>query len=441
MRLATLVSVLMGCVTIMAVFVLARRLFGMKAAALAAALSLCSAPFLFYSRTGNLDVPALCWTMLALVALERCWSDGLSLGRAIACGVFAALAVATKDQSYGLLLPPLLLLLVRAVRVPAPTLGQRLRLPLILVASGVVAFLVASGIIMRPDRFVRHLDYITNFRETFANVRNPTTLTLMREPTFGGRVQLLGDLLRASGAAVGWPVILLGVAGFALFWRSMTTVRWMFAAVVGLYLLVLVPIEHVQYRYALAPAILLAILASGAVARLEHRPLAFGALAVLLIGPALAGGAEVTHAMLTDARRPASEWLGARAAAGDTLGFFGRRHQLPYVPAGVHAEALDEGGEARPRLIEVNPRWVIVAPDYFADPSRERSIFLPPDVYDGLRDGSLGWKLVARFESRGLLGRPLPYLPYVNPVVQVYERRAGQLTARQPGSRNAGRQP
>jgi hypothetical protein len=36
----------------------------------------------------------------------------------------------------------------------------------------------------------------------------------------------------------------------------------------------------------------------------------------------------------------------------------------------------------------------------------------------------MGWTRVARFETRGLLRRPLPYLPYVNPAVRIYERRA-----------------
>jgi hypothetical protein len=417
------VTVLMGAVTVMAAFVLARRLFGNRAAVLAAALALCSAPFMFYARTGNLDVPALCWTMLCFVALERCWSDGLTVPRAVACGAFAAFAVATKDQSYGLLLVPLVALLVRALRAPgAATTTERIRLPLVLVGSGVIAFLLANGIVLRPDRFVRHLQYITNFRETFTNVRFQTGLTVMRGSGVSGRALLLGDMLRATGTAVGWPVVVMGLAGFVVLWRSVSSIRWMAAALAGYFLLVLVPIQHMQYRYALAPAVLLALCAAALAVRLTSRPVAQGVLAIVLLAPAIAGAAEITHAMLTDARGPASEWLSRHATPGDTLGYFGRPHQLPYIPAGVRVEQL-QLSETESRLSDVRPRWVVVAPDYFADPQRERSIFLPLAVYEGLRDGSLGWKLVARFESPGLLGRPLPYLPYVNPVVQLYQRR------------------
>jgi hypothetical protein len=420
------ITVLMGAATIMAVFALARRLYGTRGAVLAALLALCSAPFMFYARTGNLDVPALCWTMLCFVALERCWTDGLSTGRAVACGAFAALAVATKDQSYGLLLLPIVALLVRALRTPgSATTATRIRLPLVLVGSGLAVFLVASGIVFRPDRFVRHLQYITNFRETFTNVRFQTDLTVMREPGVRGRLLLLGDMLRATSAAVGWPVVAMGLAGLVALGRSVPATRWILAAIGGFFLLVIVPIQHMQYRYALAPAVLLSLSAAALTVRLTSRPVLLGALAIVLLAPALAGGAEVTHAMMTDARWPASEWVNQHVAAGDTLGFFGRPHQLPYMPLGVRVEQL-QLGEVETRLGVVRPRWLVVAPDYFADPLRERSTFLPLAVYEGLRDGSLGYKLVARFESPGLLGRPLPYLPYVNPVVQLYERREAE---------------
>lgn len=418
------VSVAMACVTVIAVFVLARRHFGPRMASLAAGLALFSAPFQFYARTGNLDVPALCWSVLALVVLDRCWSNGLIPGRAIACGSLAALAVATKDQAYGLLLLPLALVFIRSFRDTTVSGAARARAATALVVSGIVVYLVAGGVILSPDRFARHVDYITSFRETFTNVRNPTELTVMRGTSPGGRVLLLGDLLRATGAAIGWPALLVGLAGLAISWRTVPAMRWMAAALAGYFVLVLMPIEHMQYRYALAPAVLLAISAAGVVRRISHRPVASRALALVLLVPAAAGSAEVTHAMLTDARRPASRWLRENAAAGDVVGFFGRPHQLPLIPAGVRAEALHEGADPRERLLAVQPRWVVVAPDYFADPARERSLFLPAQVYNGLRDGSLGWQLAARFESKGLLGRALPYLPYVNPVVQVYERRA-----------------
>jgi hypothetical protein len=416
------VSVLMGAVTVMAVAALGRRAGGTSGGLLAGAIALCSAPFVFYARTGNLDVPALCWTMLALVALERAWSEGLTRQRALAAGVFAALAVATKDQSFGLLVLPIIMVVVRASRAGG-TGWQRFRLPMELMAAGAAVFLVAGGIVLRPDRFVRHLDYILNFRDTFTNVQNPTELTVMRGPDLGGRLNLLGDLLRATGTAVGWPVVLAGLAGFVFAWRRVPALALFAASLAGFFVLVVMPIEHMQYRYALAAAVLFGIASAALVVRLPGPSWVRTAVSIALVTTAAAGAAEVTHAMLYDSRWSASAWLRAHASADDTLGFFGRPHQLPHVPPGVQPVALHEG-DPRARLLAVKPRWIVVAPDYFAAPGRERSIFLPADLYASLNSGSMGWTRVARFETRGLLRRPLPYLPYVNPAVRIYERRA-----------------
>ncbi len=425
------VSIAMGCGAICAVFILSRRLFGVRAGWIAAAISLFSAPFMFYSRTGNLDVPVLFWVLLSFVAIERAWTDGLTTRRALWCGTLAALAVATKDQAYGLLVPPLVALCIRTVRLARSTPPEHvgispIRSLLALVGSGFAAFVVAGGIVIRPDRFLRHLDYIRNFENTFANVRHRTDLTVLRDATVGGTLDLGSDIVRALTAAVSWPVLATGLAGLVVCWRGTTSVRWLAASALGFGALVIVPVHHMQYRYALAPACIAAILAAGALSRLHARGpsgrVVADAGAVALILSSAVGGVEVTHAMLTDARRDASTWLAAHVVAGDTVGFFGRPHQLPYIPRGVHAEMLGVDTDAAADLQRIRPRWIVVAPDYFSESTRKRSIFLPAAVYDGLQDGSLGWTRAQRFQSPSLLGRPLPYLPYVNPLVQVFKR-------------------
>lgn len=426
------VSVVMGCGSICAVFLLSRRLFGARAGWTAAAIALFSAPFMFYARTGNLDVPVLFWVLLSFVAIERAWTDGLTTRRALWCGTLAALAVATKDQAYGLLVPPLFALCVRTLRrargpAPQPPGSTPMRRVLALVGAGVVVFAVAGGVVVRPDRFVRHVQYIRGFERTFANVRHLTDLTTMRDATLGGAVELGGDFLSALAAAVSWPVLVVGVAGLVVCWRGTSSVRWLAASVIGFGALVIWPVHFMQYRYALAPAFVVAILAAGALSRLAARGSSTRVIAdvgaVGLVLCSTVGGAEVTHAMLTDARRDASTWMASHLTAGDTVGFFGRPHQLPDVPAGVHAEMMGVDTDAAADLQRIRPRWIVVAPDYFADPTMERSIFLPTSVYVGLQDGSLGWRRAQRFHSPSLLGRPLPYLPYVNPVVQLFERQ------------------
>ncbi len=421
------VSLLMACACVCCVFVMSRRAFGTRAAFFGAGTALLTAPFLFYARTGNLDIPVLFWILLTFVVVQRSWHDGLTPGRAVACGAFASLAVATKDQAYGLLVPVLALLAWRTLRQTTSHSGggSGVRPVALLVGSGILSFAVAGGILVRPDRFLRHLRYITSFESTFANVRTANELTVLRPSTVEGYLSLLGDVGMSLATAVGWPALVIGATGLALAWRREPTARWLLAAAAGFFVLVIAPIHHSQYRYVVAPACFVAFGVAAAVdqlARLRLPAWASTGLGALAVFGALPGAAELTHAQRNDARWVASEWLESHVPAGDTVGFFGRPHQLPRMPKGVYVISLTESGEARANLARVRPTWLVVAPDYFSDAARERSAFLPADLYAQLSDGSLGWTRVQRFQTPPLLNRPLPYLPYVNPTVQVFQR-------------------
>ncbi len=414
------VTVVMACGVIVGVFALARRLFDQRAAHYAAAATLACAPFLFYARTSNLDVPVLFWVVLTFVAVERTISRGPTSGRMAWCGLTAALAVATKDQAFGLVVIPL----VFAAWHSRGAAHRRALLWLFL--SGVATFATASGLIFRPERFIKHIRYITSFESTFANVRVPTFLTVVRDSTPSGFFDLFRDFSAAVGTAVGWPALLVGVVGSVLAWKSAPAIRWLVLSSVGLFVMVIIPIHHMQYRYALAPAIVLALGIAAWVHAISTRwPRRKGiahAVAVVAVAAAVPGGAEVSHAMWADARWEAGRWLDGQIESGDTLGFFGRPHQLPYIPGGVHLEMMGDTATAEDDLRRIVPEWIVVAPDYFADSTRERSVFLPDSLYQRLLSGTEGYTRVERFVTPPLFDRPLPYLPYVNPMVQIFRR-------------------
>lgn len=426
------VSAAMAAGVVVGVFILARRIFDQRAGHFAAAVTLICAPFLFYARTANLDVPVLFWVVLHFIAIERAISPHAPPSRRQLawCGVTAALAVATKDQAFGIVVLPLLAVLWR-LRRTTPT-SYAFRSAATLVLSGAVSFAFASGFAFRPGRFIKHLAYITDFENTFANVRVQTFLTVVRDSTARGVLQLLGDYGTAIGTAVGWPAFVLGVWGCALMWRSRPLHRWLPLSCVGLFLIVIVPIHHMQYRYALVPAVIAALgvaaCVHGATLRWPQRVWLPSVLGAIAVASAIPGGAEISHAMWGDARWEAGRWLGNAVQSGDTLGFFGRPHQLPYLPTGVHLRMMGDTADAEVDLRHSAPEWIVVAPDYFSDSSRARSTFLPEPLYQSLLRGTQGYARVGRFETRPLLNRPLPYFPYVNPMVQVFQRDRGRQT-------------
>jgi 4-amino-4-deoxy-L-arabinose transferase-like glycosyltransferase len=421
--LARTVTLLMAAATVAMVYRLGRRLEDERSGLIAASLFLVTGPTFYYAHTSNLDVPVQFWTTMGLLVAVDVLEHGLSSRRAIWLGVLAGLAVGTKDQAYGAWIGGLLFVVVRHLRSPQPAPAERWRAPLLLGASGLVVFLLANGFPFRPARLASHLQYLTGFEGSFFNLQHPSFLTVLRPATPAGYLQLLGDIARAVLEAAGTPTVLLGIAGLVGAWRSRPGVQllgWMLA---GFLLLVMLPIRHMQYRYAMLPAMVLSLGAGIALARGSARRgrLMAAVFAIALVWSGTKA-ADLLWQMLGDARIPAGEWLAAEARPGDRLGYFGSRHQLPYLPAGLEPELLADS-TATADLARHDIRFILVAPDFFSDTARVRSTFLPEPIYRGLESGELGYQRVARFRSAPLLPRPLPYFPYVNPMVQIFALR------------------
>jgi len=248
---------------------------------------------------------------------------------------------------------------------------------------------------------------------------------VLRPPTVSGYMSLLGDFVRAVGVAISPLFLVLGGAGMVLAWKASPASRLLIWSGLGFMLLSLAPIRHMQYRYAMLPGLLCALFAGYAVMRASQhsarlKAVAFGVM-VLGLGWQLVKAADLTYQMVFDARYEAGAWLATAAEPGDQVAYFGISHKLPMMPAGIQPVRMTQDTTARNRLAAREFRFVLVAPDYFSDPARERSLFLPEPIYDDLRNGALGYHRAAIFVTSPLLGRPLPYLPYVNPTVQVFE--------------------
>jgi len=426
-----MVSLLMAAATVWIVYHIAKALGNRPAAVLAALMVMLAGPMVYYSRTGNLDVPVQFWTAAGLLVGVYALQRGLSVRFGVLLGLLAALSVATKDQAYGLWIPALLYLAVHHLRNAAD--GQtgiaRWKPVLALVGSGAAGYAVLSGLVFWPSRFVQHLHYIRNFDQTFFNVLNPTSITVLHPPTLSGYLGLLGDLAVALAEAIGPVSLALGVAGLIFLARSSAGARFLGLALLGYVALTIIPVRHIQYRYTIFPAFALAVFAGIVGARLLAARAVSGRVAgtvllALAVGTQGYRALDLTYQMVKDARYSASAWLQAQARPGDRIGFFGSFHQLPALPPWL--EPVQLKGDSVVRVLgEERPRYVYVAPDYFSDSLHQRSTFLPEEIYARLKDGTLGYRLAGRFETRPLRASWLRHFPYINPPVQVFEAIPG----------------
>ena len=153
---------LMSAGIVVSAFLTAKTLWGLTAGTIAAVFVMLMYPMFYYGRTSHVDVPALFWTSLALLVFARVLKEGLSVRRAIWFGLLAGLAVATKDQSYGILLCLPLAVLpgsFRAAREQGLTdfwsrwkgsVGHG-------VAVSAMVYGVASGFLLGPAKFFWHV--------------------------------------------------------------------------------------------------------------------------------------------------------------------------------------------------------------------------------------------------------------------------------------------
>ncbi len=423
-----LVSLLMGAGATALVALCAGRLYGERAGLLAALVFTGMPTLGFHARLATLDVPYLFWWALslwfALRALERSgWRDALGFGLA------AGLAVTTKDQAYGLYFlawPTWLWLLRRRGALDA----GRLLAPL---ALALLVFALAHGLPGDLPGFLAHVELV------LGPASQPYQAFSRDLP---GLLGLLRATLRLLGATLGWPALLLGLAGVAgaVARRGRRPEELLLLATGASYVLTfLLPICYVYDRFVLPLALLLAVFGAGLWARWLASPRPAGrrlawALAAGLALLSTARALETGLYLSRDTRYVAERWLAEHTPPGARVGFVGAWKHLPRA-AGLHVRSLrpDEA-----ELRRMQPRLVVFNVDA-ANANRARDA--SGDFLDWLASGHAGYALVWR--SRQPAPWPLSAdlaalegdgsLSAADPEIAIFARLEPRETAGPPG--------
>ena len=251
------VSAVMGTLLVLGLFWFARALFGFTVGAIAAALAAVSYPIVFYAHTLNVDVPYLCWGVLALHGGARAVQTGSARWLAV-CGVFAALAAATKDQAYGWFLvtgPLLLWFMARPGRLAA-TPERSFPLGGVLVATAVTAavYLVMLGLVFDREAVALHFEHI--FGEGVAPYRS-------HENTLSGHAGLFVENFDRLLDGLGAPVLILSVLGILVaLRRDARCALLVLTPAVSYYASFLAPIGYTNLRFTIPIQLMLLIAAA-----------------------------------------------------------------------------------------------------------------------------------------------------------------------------------
>lgn len=412
--LASLVSALMAAGCVLGVYLITRELSDRRAALWAAVLAALVPPLAYYGSTSNLDVPYLFWTLLAVWQLtcaatrRRAWHYALS-------GVFASLAVATKDQAAGFfvffpLLVPWLLILDHRARgdsrlLPALLRDRRLWLATL---AAVITFLLANNLVFGLEGYQRHLQFADELYA--ANVATDAPGLLARQPAlFAHSATLLVQM-------VGPPLLLLAAAGI---WLAVRERRWLsllpVLCVVGYYASMIAPtVSH--SRYLLGVAMLLIPLAAQTLAAGLEAPSRTWRAATIATAVAalLCQSALLMHlhgTLARDSRYAMERWVRENVPAGATIESSTQARYLPrlsdryrYSIVGNSFSATRYnllGNELTPAALRTRaPDYVLVLADSWlsGDPTRVSEPQIR-EYYAALLAGEAGYEVVARFAT------------------------------------------
>lgn len=282
--------------------------------------------FTYYSHTSNLDVPYLFWGALAVLALVR--------ERLRMFAVFAAFAIATKDQAYALFLLSAPIVLVARIRRDRALLRETL----IAAAIGAFLLLLIDGAITNPSGFRARLHFLggsasqdfATYDKSLAgwiNILVDTGKELRSHyaaPIFFGLLYLVGlvEAIRRSGSRTrrleAWTPFLVALS-FTLFFNLQA--------------------RRVEERFTLPQALFLAPYAGIALAQIASartlmaRWLVRGAI-VSALGLALYTCIELDWNLVLEPRYDTEAFLRAHAKAGDVVELHGLNVYLPRIQPG-----------------------------------------------------------------------------------------------------------
>jgi hypothetical protein len=176
----------------------------------------------YYSRTGNVDVPMMAFTAIAIAAFASALRRPPSPAIALVLGCAAGFALATKEQTIGVFLAIAPVLLVQhAVRAGrAGWWRPRVwKIPALAIFGLVVAFGMGSGLFVDPTRFFAHLEFMQGRLDLVR--AGGIAFVPIPDRSLRGSVELLRILGTFAAQVLSLPGLLLGVAGIALaIWRD-----------------------------------------------------------------------------------------------------------------------------------------------------------------------------------------------------------------------------
>lgn len=424
---ARLVNLVMSLGIIWTIGEMARLVAGRRAGLFAAGAAALNVGLTYYGQVSNLDVPYLFWACLSLLMGMRAVVQSQPR-RFWWAALFAAAAVATKDQAYAMFalsLPAFVALWFAVDSWPRKNARSVLVTLALAAVTAILALLLVDGAITNPSGFLKRLAFLAGpASQDYAEYRRGLT----------GGIALLGDLFRHYTGGVGIVAVtlaLMGTIAFALRARGALRIAGLLPLLAGLSFTICFNLVALRTddRFALPQALMAFFyIGIGAAFLLQTRPLLRPvAVAVLAVTGLLSlhGAMAVEGAMLLDPRYEAEAWMAAHVRPGDTIETYGQNCFLPRFPQAAHVSRVGQGDlklrNPLPGVTELRepfsaphqPRFIVVSGNWARRYLRPERPLKPGHIYSRLQQDDFR-NADARSYFAALDGGRLPYrLVYV----------------------------
>lgn len=428
------VSLLLALATVALVYRIGREVYDRRSSLFAAAVLVCVAPYVYYAKMGNLDVPYIFWFALSLLFYVRILKHH-RLRDYVLFALMAAATVCTKDQAYGLYtLAPLPILWSLARREHGDRgmlrgLGRALIDRRFLAAAGAAAVgFAVFQMLWNWKRFALHVKLLLGpMSDNYQDYEN----------TPEGHEALLTLFLRQIAFCMNPALALVAMAGVAwTVWRLFKKkggaepflIVCLVFLVVSYYATFLSLILFSYDRYILPIALLLAFPAGRLLGALTARSGELGGRLVALrraavaavFGYSLLYAASVDARLLADSRYAVEAYVREHApspeAARSAVGV-GRRKHIPRFRWMPWDRVLRGQGRI---LKQQRPAYVAFN---LTDMRRPSEI----ELYERMLRGELGYRLVLlhrgkpRFDLVGAGALGTSSQRFINPEIALFE--------------------
>ena len=399
-------SVILVGLTLVLTFDATRTIAGRISGYFAAALLACSPVVVFFGSRGNLEAAHLFWATVTFWTWLKLVREP-TLHWFVAFGGVVGFSIAAKDQAYGYYVaaPFALLAIVlrdrsrgQARRWQAALLDPRL---IAVALAALAAMAIGHALPWQWERFVNRIAVMTG----------PASAPFrMFEPTLRGHLDLFTTTMKSFVWAAGVPLTVAAVTGVVQLVRSGRTrlVLGMLTPLATYYLTFLVVILYVYDRFLIGWLPLAAMcggtfLASLCDLRSPHAALGRYAVAAF-IAVGVLNAVAINVVFFRDPRHDAWTWMQKNIPCGSSVAVM---YSGQYVPPLDCFDVWQLNSSIIATMVRT-PRFIVLNEAY-----SHRFMNTPTGgtYLRQLAAGELGYRRVARFESRPPLWAPLYWEP------------------------------